>query len=74
MKLTAFESKVRSILMDCTGYSLTKCSEDDDVFYYLIDNYGDRDGDPFYEFDDVLDYICNDESVEGEINNLLLAY
>lgn len=73
MQLTKLESVVRSIIADCTGYDLTKGEDDDGVYYNLIDNYGDVDGDAFYEFEDVLDYVCLNDQVEAEINKLFIV-
>ena len=70
MQLTSYERQVRNILCDVTGYSFNKETDDDGTYYNLIDLYGDVDGDPFYEFDDLVGYICNNADVEGEINNL----
>jgi len=70
MQLTSYERQVRNILCDVTGYSFNKETDDDGTYYNLIDLYGDVDGDPFYEFDDLVGYICNNDDVEGEINNL----
>lgn len=73
MQLTQFEQQVRSILEECTGYTFNKVYDaDEDCNYYdLIDQYGDVDGDPFYEFDDLLEYIENNSQVADEINLLL---
>jgi len=70
MQLTSYERQVRNILCDVTGYSFNKETDDDGTYYNLIDLYGDVDGDPFYEFDELVGYICNNDDVEGEINNL----
>jgi len=70
MQLTSYERQVRNILCDVTGYSFNKETDDDGTYYNLIDLYGDVDGDPFYDFDDLVGYICNNDDVEGEINNL----
>jgi len=70
MQLTSYEREVRSILSDVTGYTFNKETDDEGTYYNLIDLYGDVDGDPFYEFEDLVDYICNNSDVEGELNNL----
>jgi len=70
MQLTSYERQVRNILCDVTGYSFNKETDDDGTYYNLIDLYGDVDGDPFYDFDDLVGYICNNDDVEGEITNL----
>ena len=73
MQLTQFEQQVRNILEECTGYTFNKVYDaDEDCNYYdLIDQYGDVDGDPFYEFDDLLEYIENNSQVADELNLLL---
>ena len=73
MQLTQFEQAVRSILEDCTGYTFTKEYDGDEecVYFTLIDQYGDVDGDPFYEFDDVLDYITENQQVNDEVQDLV---
>lgn len=72
MQLSTYEQQVNNLLEDTTGYSLTKGydKEEGEYFYRLIDQYGDIDGDPFYEFDDLVDYICNNAQVEQEIAEL----
>lgn len=72
-QLTQFEQGVRAILEDCTGYTITKGYDGyEDCYYYnLIDVYGDVDGDPFYDFDDVLDYITDNEQVNQEVQDLI---
>jgi len=70
MQLTSYERRVRNILMDVTGYTFNKETDDEGTYYNLIDLYGDVDGDPFYEFDDLIDYISNNSDVEGELSNL----
>jgi len=56
--------------MDVTGYTFNKETDDEGTYYNLIDLYGDVDGDPFYEFDDLIDYISNNSDVEGELAKL----
>jgi hypothetical protein len=43
---------------------------DDEDEYVLIDPYGDQDGDPFYDLDDVVDFITNNEQVEAYLSEL----
>lgn len=73
MQFTKFEQGVRSILEDCTGYTITKGydADEDSIYYNLVDQYGDVDGDPFYDFDDVLDYVTNNEQVNDEVSDLI---
>ncbi|NBS71847.1 hypothetical protein EBT31_23460 [bacterium] len=70
MQLTSYERQVRNILTDVTGYSFNKETDEDGTYYNLIDLYGDVDGDPFYEFDDLVSYISNNDDVDGELANL----
>jgi hypothetical protein len=37
--------------------------------YVLIDPYGDQDGDPFYDLEDVVDFITNNSQVDEYLNN-----
>lgn len=69
MQLTSYERQVRNILTDVTGYSFNKETDEDGTYYNLIDLYGDVDGDPFYEFDDLVSYISNNSDVAGELEN-----
>ena len=43
---------------------------DDYEEYVLIDPFGDEDGDPFYELEDVVDFITNNSQVEDYLNQL----
>lgn len=72
VQMTSFESMVRSILDDCTGYSFAKYfdSDEDDYCYKLYDQYGDTDGDPFYDFDDLISYITEDADVNEMVTAL----
>jgi hypothetical protein len=45
---------------------------DDEDEYVLIDPYGDVDGDPFYDIEDVVDFITNNEQVEAYLATLWL--
>jgi hypothetical protein len=76
MTFTQFEQAVRNVVEECTGYTITKEYDgDEDCYYYnLIDQYGDVDGDPFYDFDDVLDYVENNAQVADYLNELLDQY
>ena len=39
------------------------------LFRSLIDPYGDQDGDPFYDLEDVVDFITNNSQVEDYLDN-----
>jgi hypothetical protein len=43
---------------------------DDEDEYVLIDPYGDVDGDPFYDIEDVVDFITNNADVDAYLNAL----
>jgi hypothetical protein len=49
---------------ECTSYDLVQRFSDDEDEYVLIDPYGDQDGDPFYDIEDVVDFITNNADVE----------
>lgn len=56
--------QIKEAVNECTGYDLVmKIDEFDDPGYALIDGCGDQDGDLFYELDDVLDYVTNNDQV-----------
>jgi len=59
-------------VQECTSYDLVqRFSDADDIDeYVLIDPYGDQDGDPFYDLDDVYDFITNNEQVDNYLANL----
>ena len=70
MKLTNTELQVKNVLMDCTGWSFIKSKDSGETIYTLIDNYGDVDGEPIEDFNDLIDFICNDSDVENELSLL----
>ena len=57
---------LRDAVRECTSYDLVqRFSDDDDVDeFVLIDPYGDQDGDPFYDLEDVVDFITNNSQVD----------
>ena len=58
--------QLKEALNECTSYDLQMVDDEDaDMMgYALIDQYGDQDGDLFYDLDDVADYITNNEQVD----------
>ena len=62
--------QIREAVQECTNYDLIQVFDDEHDEYQLIDGYGDMDGDPFYELDDVLDYITNNDQVAEYLNGL----
>ena len=69
MTISVFD-QLRDAVRECTSYDLVQRFSDDEDEYVLIDPYGDVDGDPFYDLDDVFDFIINNEQVEAYLNAL----
>ena len=70
--LTEFTFDVlRDAVRECTSYDLVQRFNDaDDIDEFaLIDPYGDQDGDPFYDLEDVVDFITNNSQVDEYLNN-----
>ena len=57
--------QLRDAVRECTSYDLVQRFDDEHDEYVLVDPYGDQDGDPFYDLDDVVDFITNNEQVEA---------
>ena len=55
--------QLRDAVRECTSYDLVQHFDDEHDEYVLIDAYGDVDGDPFYDLDDVYDYISDNKQV-----------
>ena len=62
--------QLRDAVRECTSYDLVQRFDDDIDEYVLIDPYGDQDGDPFYDLEDVYDYITNNDQVNEYLNDL----
>ena len=62
--------QLRDAVRECTSYDLVQRFDDEHDEYVLIDPYGDVDGDPFYDLDDVFYFIINNEQVEAYLNTL----
>jgi hypothetical protein len=62
--------QLRDAVRECTSYDLVQRFSDDEDEYVLIDPYGDVDGDPFYDLDDVVDFITNNADVEAYLSEL----
>jgi hypothetical protein len=69
MTVSIFD-QLRDAVLECTSYDLVQRFSEDDEVYVLIDPYGDQDGDPFYDLDDVYDYIINNADVEAYLSDL----
>ena len=68
--LTEFTFDVlRDAVRECTSYDLVQRFSDDEDEYVLIDPYGDQDGEPFYDLEDVVDFITNNSQVDEYLNN-----
>ena len=62
--------QLKDAVQECTGYDLVQRFDDDIDEYVLIDPYGDQDGDPFYDLNDVYDYITDNDQVNEYLNEL----
>lgn len=62
--------QIKDALQECVGWDLYPFYDEDEETdsYILYDQYGDQYGDPFYELDDVVDFITNNEQVEEYLN------
>jgi hypothetical protein len=55
----------------CTSYDLQHYTDEDgEMGYTLVDPFGDQDGDPFYDLDDVADFVCNNDQVDEYLYSL----
>jgi hypothetical protein len=62
--------QLRDAVRECTSYDLVQRFSDDEDEYVLIDPYGDQDGDPFYDIEDVYDFITNNADVDAYLSEL----
>jgi hypothetical protein len=62
--------QLRDAVRECTSYDLVQRFSDDEDEYVLIDPYGDQDGDPFYDIEDVVDFITNNADVDAYLSEL----
>ena len=69
MTISIFD-QLRDAVRECTSYDLVQRFSDDEEEYVLIDPYGEVDGLPFYDIDDVADFITNNDQVEAYLNAL----
>ena len=60
---------LRDAVREGTSYDLVQRFSDDEDEYVLIDPYCDQDGDPFYDLEDVVDFITNNSQVDEYLNN-----
>ena len=55
--------QIQEAVQECTGYDLVQVFDDEHDEYVLVDPYGEQDGDPFAELEDVIDYVTDNEKV-----------
>ena len=60
--------QLKDAVQECTGYDLIQVFDDEHDEYQLVDPYGDKDGDPFYDLYDVYDYITENDQVLEYLN------
>ena len=65
--------QLRDAVQECTSYDLVQRFSDDEDEFLLIDPYGDVGGDPFYDIEDVYDYIINNADVDAYLSELVEA-
>jgi hypothetical protein len=65
--------QLKDALNECTSYDLQQYTDEGELNYVLIDPFGEIDGDPFYDLDDVADFITNNEQVDEYLHNLTEA-
>lgn len=61
---------LRAAVQDCTSYDLVQRMGDDYEEYVLVDPYGDVDGDPFYELEDVESFIRYNDAIDAYLYNI----
>ena len=55
MKLTPLQDAYRVRLMEATSFDIEKALDDEGAHvYYLVDPCGDREGEPWYTFEDLI--------------------
>jgi hypothetical protein len=62
--------QLRDAVQGCTCYDLVQRFSDDEDEFLLIGPNGKVDGDPFYDINDVVDFITNNADVEAYLNAL----
>ena len=62
--------QLKDAVQECTGYDLVQHFDDEHDEYLLIDAYGDQDGDPFCDLEDVYDYITNNDQVNDYLKTM----
>ena len=62
--------QLRDAVQDCTSYDLVQRMGDDYEEYVLVDPFGDVDGDPFYELEDVESFIRYNDAIDAYLYNI----
>ena len=70
MTMTYTFDQLRDAVQECTSYDLVQVFDDEHDEYILVDPFGDQDGDPFYDIEDVVDFITNNADVDAYLNAL----
>jgi len=70
-QLTNLEYEVNEMLYDVTGYSFIKEFDGERYYFTMINQDGNKDVFPFYDFDELLNYIENNDEVARELKTLL---
>ena len=65
--------QLRDAVQECTSYDLVQVFDDEHDEYILIDPYGDQDGDPFYDLEDVVNFITDNADVDAYLSELVEA-
>ena len=55
--------QLQDAVRSCTSYDLIQRFSDDEDEYVMIDPFGDQDGEPFYDIEDVIDYVTGNDDV-----------
>lgn len=55
--------QIREAVQECTSYDIVQVFDDEHDEYILVDPFGDQDGDPFADLDDVLDFVTDNDQV-----------
>lgn len=64
--------QLKGAVNDCTSFDLISVYDEEEECdaYYLVDGCGDQYGDPFYDLDDVADFISNNEEVDQYLTSM----
>lgn len=62
--------QLKEALNECTSYDLQPYSDGKEYGYLLIDPFSDIVGYPFFDLDEVVDYITNNDQVADYLTQL----